>query len=124
MKAALDSAFASGQLSRSVKALMFGVVARAFECRHTEAGARDILWHEGLSDAEIDSALAMLRCDRLPPAESELLAWARDTVRYEPGPIQRASRALCARIGEGPFLEAVGIAALANTTVRLATLLE
>ncbi|MCO5122489.1 MAG: hypothetical protein M9915_01930 [Rhizobacter sp.] len=124
MKSALDAAIASEVLSRSVKALMFAVVARALDCPHTEAGARDILRSEGLSDAEIETALATLRCDRLPPAESDLLSWARDTVHYEPGPIQKAGRALCARIGERSFLEAVGVAALANMTVRLSMLLE
>lgn len=124
MKRALDAAFASDVLSRGVKALIFAIVARTLACRHTEAGARDILRREGLSDGEIDSAIANLRCPRLTPDENALLPWARDTVHYETGPIQAAGRALCARIGERAFLEAVGTTALANTTVRLAMLLE
>ena len=124
LKTALDAAFASNALSRSVKALMFAVVARTLACCHTEAGAREILRGEGFAEAEIDAALAHLQCERLPAAERELPAWTRDTVHYEPGPIQRASRGLCGRIGERRFLEAVGVAALANTTVRVAMLLE
>jgi hypothetical protein len=53
-----------------------------------------------------------------------LLDWVRGTVHYETGPVQEATRALCARIGEAALLEAVGVAALANATVRVATLLE
>ena len=124
MKDAVDGAFTSTVLSRNAKALMFGVVARTLDCRHTEAGARDVLRGEGFADAEIDRALATLHCDRLAPEEAMLLDWVRGTVHYETGPVQEATRALCARIGEAALLEAVGVAALANATVRVATLLE
>jgi hypothetical protein len=53
-----------------------------------------------------------------------VLAWVRDTVRYQPGQIQARTRALAEAIGGEAALEAVGIAALANSTVRVAMLLE
>ena len=124
LKTALDDAFASNVLSRPAKALMFGVIARTLDCRHTEAEARRLLNSEGWVDQEIDSALATLQCPRLAPQEAGLLAWARDTVHYQTGPIQKATRSLCTQIGEAALLEAVGVAALANTTVRVAMLLE
>ena len=124
MKAALDGAFESGVLSRSVKALMFAVVARTLGCPHCEAAATRLLLEEGLSQAEIDSALATLRCARLAQREAGLLAWVRDTVYYEPSAIQQKTRVLGAELGGAALLEAIGVAALANGTVRLAMLLE
>jgi alkylhydroperoxidase family enzyme len=124
MKEAIDGAMASPVLSLRVKALMFAVVARTLDCRHTEAGARELLRAGGLDDAQTDQALATLHCDSLAANESMLLDWVRGTVRYETVPVQEATRALGARIGEAALLEAVGVAALANATVRVATLLE
>lgn len=124
MKQSLDGAFASTVLTTTVKALMFAVIARTLQCRHTEAEARAILAREGIDDAAIERALQTLQCERLTPQESALLPWARDTVHYQTGPIQQATRELCARLGNDALIEAVGVAALANTTVRLAMLLE
>lgn len=124
LKTGLDRAFDSPVLSRPIKALMFCIVARTLGCRHTESLARALLEAEGWRDAEIDQAVANLGSTKLAPQESHLLAWTRDTVHYETGPIQKATRALCAQIGATALLEAVGVAALANTTVRLAMLLE
>ena len=124
MKGALDGAFASGALSHSVKALMFAVIARTLDCRRTEVEARKLLTVDGWDEQEIDRALTTLQTPKLAQKEAGLLAWARDTVHYQTGPIQTATRALCAQIGELALLEAVGVAALANSTVRVAMLLE
>lgn len=121
-KAALDGAFASALLPRATKALMFAVVARTLECRTSESEARKLAAAEGFADAEIDSALATLRCARLSPADEGLLAWVRDTVYYQIGPIQKKTAQLAAQIGHPAILEAIGTAALANATVRLAML--
>ncbi len=124
MKAALDGAFASGALSRAAKALMFAVVARTLGCPHCEAEATRLLTAEGFEPAEIDGAISTLRCARLAPREAGLLAWARDTVSYVPSTIQRSTRALAAQLGADGLLEAIGVASLANGTVRLAMLLK
>lgn len=124
MKAGLDGAFASTELPRHVKALMFAVVGRTLGCRHTEAGARQLLATEGFSDSEFENTLASLDSKRVSANESRLLSWVRDTVYYQTGPIQNQTRALAADIGEAAMLEAIGVAALANGTVRLAMLLE
>jgi alkylhydroperoxidase family enzyme len=124
MKSALDGAFESPVLSRAAKALMFAVVARTLACPHCEAEATKLLADEGLSRADIGTALATLRSPRLRPNEAGLLAWARDTVYYEPSSIQAKTRALGAELGDAALLEAIGVAALANATVRLAMLLE
>lgn len=124
MKAALDGAFDSGVLSRNAKALMFAVIARTLGCPHSEAAATRLLQEEGLSQAEIEGAMATLRCPRLALREAGLLAWARDTVYYEPSSIQQKTRALGEALGADALLEAIGVASLANGTVRLAMLLE
>lgn len=124
MKTALDGAFASAVLPLRIKALMFAVVGRTLGCSHSEGGARKLLAKEGFDDAEIDATLATLDSSRLARDESRLLSWVRDTVYYQTGAIQNQTRALVAIIGEAAVLEAIGVAALANGTVRLAMLLE
>jgi alkylhydroperoxidase family enzyme len=124
MKDALDGAFSSPVLSRTAKALMFGVVARSLDCKPSEAEARRLAAAEGFDDAAFDQALATLECPRLPAAESELLRWVRNTVHIQTAPAQARTRELAQAIGRPAVLEAVGVAALANATVRLAMLVE
>ncbi|MBX3497871.1 MAG: hypothetical protein KF889_00375 [Alphaproteobacteria bacterium] len=123
-RAGLDSAFASAVLPRAVKALMFAVVARTLGCRRSEAEARALLAEEDFSDAEIDAAILTLRSPRLSQRDALLLPWVRDTVYYQTAVVQKQTAALAAEIGDAALLEAVGVAALANATVRLAMLLE
>ncbi len=124
IKAALDGAFASTELPRATKALMFAVVARTLACRASEAEARKLLAAEGFSDAEVGTALTTLSSTRLSPNDNLLLSWVRDTVYYQTAVIQAQTRALAKDLSETALLEAIGVAALANATVRLAMLLE
>lgn len=123
LKGALDGAFASTVLPRHIKALMFAVVARTLGCQHSEVEARRLLQSEDLDEAEIESTLATLDSKALAPHEIRLLSWVRDTVHYQTGALQNQTRALAADIGNAAALEAIGVAALANATVRLAMLL-
>jgi len=124
MKGALDGAFASSVLSRATKALMFAIVARSLDCRTSEAEARRLLAAEGFGEADIEKALAMLASDRLPEAEMRLLPWVRDTVHFQTMQIQGRTREIAPSLGGAAALEAIGVAALANATVRLAMLAE
>jgi alkylhydroperoxidase family enzyme len=124
MKDALDGAFASALLSRTAKALMFGIVARSLGCRPSETEARRLAAAEGLDGAGFDQALATLACPRLPAAEAPLLRWVRDTVHIQTAPAQARTRELAQAIGRPAVLEAIGVAALANAAVRLAMLVE
>jgi len=123
-KTALDGAFASAVLPRSVKALMFAVVARTLGCRTSEIEARKLLAAEDFSDDEIESALLTLRSPRLSQRDALLLPWVRNTVYYQTAMVQKQTATLAAEIGDAAILEAIGVAALANATVRLAMLLE
>ena len=123
-KTALDGAFASAVLPRPVKALMFAVVARTLGCRTSEIEARKLLAAEDFSDDEVESALLTLRSPRLSQHHARLIPWVRDTVYYQTAVIQKQTSTLAADIGDAAMLEAIGVAALANATVRLAMLLE
>ena len=121
-KNGLDGAFASTLLPATTKALMFGIVARTLGCRASEAEARRLAVAEGFSEAEVDGALATLRCARLPQREEGLLSWVRDTVYYQLSAIQKKTAQLAGEIGHPAIVEAIGVAGLANATVRLAML--
>jgi alkylhydroperoxidase family enzyme len=124
MHSMLHGAFASDVLTVPAKALMFAVVARTFGCALCEKEATKVLVQEGLGEREIETALATLQWKGLPPQQAGLLAWTRDTVYYETGTIQPLTRQLGAAIGDAALLEAIGVASLANSTVRLAMLVE
>ncbi len=120
----LTAAFLSDVIPRITKALMFAVIARALECQFCEREMRGFLELEGLLPAELEASLSTLSPPGHDPNAEALLTWARNTVHYQPQEIQRQTRELLARVGPAQTLEAVGIAALANGTVRLAMLLE
>jgi alkylhydroperoxidase family enzyme len=121
---ALTGAFASPVLSRRIKALMFGVVARMLDCRFCRPQSLRLLQAEGFDEAEAEATLAALASPKLSPSEGAILSWVRETVRYNPSQVQKRTRALSEVIGVEAMLEAVGVAALANATVRLGMLLE
>jgi alkylhydroperoxidase family enzyme len=120
----LNGAFDSPILSRRIKALMFAVVARMLECGFCQPESRKLLQAQGFNEEEVDASLASLTSPKLDAAESAILAWTRETVRYQPSQIQKRTRALSEAIGALAMIEAVGVAALANSTVRVAMLLE
>jgi alkylhydroperoxidase family enzyme len=120
---AIEGAFAAPGLSRRTKALMFGVVARTLDCEACLREARQLAEAEGLAPAEVEACLTELDSPRLERDEVAVLAWTRDTVQYVPATIQQRTRALGAQIGPEALLEAIGVASLANATVRVATLL-
>ena len=108
----------------TVTDLLVAVVARTLECRRSETEARKLLASEKFDEPEIETTLAALDSKRLAPQDSRLLSWVRDTVYYQTATIQNQTRALAADIGDAAVLEAIGVAALANATVRLAMLPE
>lgn len=116
-------AFAPSALPVRTKALMFAVVARALDCGYCTREAAAFAVAEGMTAEEVEAALSELGSPRLEPFESQLLGWVRDTVHYEPERIQAQTRELSEAIGAERTLDAIGIASLANATVRLAMLL-
>lgn len=119
MRELLDEGFASPYLSPAAKALVFATVARGLGCRLSETEACSQLAAQGWSDADIEAALAHLGSARLDHNEGAVLPLARESIRYEPARIQRHARALREALGVAPFVEFVGLSALANAVCRL-----
>src|SRR5262249_43158352 len=63
--------------------------------------------------------LTHLDAPELDAAERHLLPFARDTIWYEPAPLQRRARALREHLDTPQLLEAIGVAALANGLCRM-----
>lgn len=120
----LDEAWASSHLTPRAKAFVFAVIARGLGAASAEREARRLLEAEGISSAEVDDVLAHLSSPLLDELEAQVLPYARETIRYQPAPIQRRGRELRERISEAQFVETVGIAALANMVCRLAIALD
>lgn len=115
---------AAPHLPRRTKLLILAVVARTLSCKFCEDGARADLEKLGLERGEFTRILDTLSGPGVTPEEARLLDWARETVHYETGTIQKRTRALAAAVGTEVLIEAVAMAALSNTAVRLAMLLE
>jgi uncharacterized peroxidase-related enzyme len=120
----LAEAWQSPVLPERTKALVFAVIARALGSASAEREAREILERSGLAASDIESTLDHLGSPALDPEETVIVPFARDTVRYETGAIQRRSRGVQTTIGSLRFIELVGISALANSLCRIATVLD
>jgi alkylhydroperoxidase family enzyme len=119
----IDRALASPALPRRAKLLVIAVVARSMPCAATEAEATRLLADEGLGADDVAEILKNLGSPKLDPLESLLVPFARGSVRYEFLEVQdRVERELAPKLSRDQLIEAVGIAALANSVVRLAML--
>ena len=115
----LGSAWSSPLLSPRAKALVFAVVARGLGSRRAEEEAKRLLALEGLGPGELEEILAHLASPKLDRVEAAIVPFARQTIRYRPADIQRRARRLLDELSTEQFLELVGVAGLANATVRL-----
>jgi uncharacterized peroxidase-related enzyme len=119
------SVFETSTLPRRTICLMFAVVAHTLGSSLCEKAAAEALDVEGFPRTALDEVLKTLGSRALDDVEVRLLPWARDTVWLpeQPKRIQEKTRPLQA-LGDRGLLEAVGVASLANSCVRLAMLLE
>ena len=123
MDNALKGAFESEVLSRKLKVLMFAVVANSLECEFCIAETHAMALECGFTEEEFSKALATLSSPYLNENEEKILSWTRETIHFQNGPMQSRVRELAQEVGETMMLEAIGVASLANSTVRLAVLL-
>lgn len=119
LRATIDEAWASPLAGRRLKGLVFAVVARGVGDPLCEREAARLLAGEGVSAAQLQEVLAHLGSPALDAAESAVVAFARETVRYRPAAVQRRARALRQHFEPGPLLDVLGTAALANMLSRL-----
>lgn len=120
---AIDGAFSSNVLSMELKILMFAVVARSLECHFCQAETLKMAKEIGISESAFTSAISALASPRLNAQEAKILHWTRETVHFHNKDMQNQVRALAKEVDEEVLLEAIGIASLANSIVRLAVLL-
>jgi len=120
----LEGASRSETLSDELKVLMFAVVAKTLQCDFCQVESRNMAVSLGFDDREFEQALSNLSSPRLSADEVKILNWTRETIHYETATIQTKVRQLAKDIRPEVMVEAIGMAALANTVVRLAILLE
>lgn len=118
----LEDMWDSPHLTRRCKLLLFAVVARGLGCEVCEMEATGALRDEGLSEAARTQVLTHLDAPELHPLERLLVPFARETIWYEPAPLQRRARALRDRLTPPQFVEAIGVLALANGLCRMGAL--
>ena len=117
-------AMRSTVLSEELKVLMIGVVARSLSCEFCYGAASSMARNIGFTDEEFQDALTMLTTPRLNEQEQKILLWTRETVHYQTDAIQRRLKTLAEEVDHLLLLEAIGLASLANSVVRLGILLE
>lgn len=107
-------------LPRRTKALMLAVIGQGLGCRVSRAEADAVLQAEGWDPAAVSTIVGHLGGGDLDHDENLLLAFARDTLWYDPVRIQRRARDLQERIGRPRFMEALAVVAVGNAVCRLA----
>lgn len=119
LAAVLEEQWASPVLTRRCKALLYAVVATGLDCRFSLDQAQALLRAEGLDAGVAERAVRHLQAPELEPVENLLLPFARDTIWYQPAPMQRRAREVRDRLTPAQFVEAVGVVSLANALCRL-----
>jgi AhpD family alkylhydroperoxidase len=115
----LEEMWESPHLSRRCKLLMLAVIARGLGCDVCALEVADALAAEGLPKPATMQVLTHLDAPELDDVERLLVAFARETIWYEPAPLQRRARALRERLSSAQVLEAIGVAAMANGLCRM-----
>jgi len=98
---------------------MLAVIARGLGCDVCALEVVSALEAEGLSKPAVMQVLTHLDAPELDEVERLLVAFARETIWYEPAPLQRRARALRERLSSAQVLEAIGVAAMANGLCRM-----
>jgi hypothetical protein len=115
----LAEMWASPHLTRRCKLLMLAVIARGLGCKVCAPEVSEALRREGLKESTLAQVLTHLDAPELDPIERLLVPFARETIWYEPAPLQRRARMLRDRLSGPLLLEAIGVASLANGLCRM-----
>ena len=116
---ALDEMWASPVLSRQCKALMFCVISHGLGCERSRAEIAGMLEADGLKSEDAEKIISHLGGPGMDPLDNALLAFARDTIWYEPMQLQRRARELRNQLSAAQFVEAIGVVSMANALCRL-----
>ena len=115
----LEGMWASTGLSRRAKLLLFAVIARGLGCECCEEESSRALCEAGFAGPVLARILTHLDAPELTAVERVLVPFARETIWYEPAPLQRRARSIRDQLSASEFLEAVGVLSLANGLCRL-----
>jgi alkylhydroperoxidase family enzyme len=116
---AIEEMWNSPVLTRRCKLLMLAIIARGLGCEACIAEAGDALQQEGFDASALSQVLTHLDAPELDEVERELVRFARETIWYEPAVLQRRARAVRDRLSGPQFIEAAGVASLANGLCRM-----
>ena len=119
LRTTLDSMWASPHLTQRCKLLMLAVIARGLGCETCALDVGRALEREGIDEHVLAEVLTHLDAAELDEFERLLVAFARETIWYEPAAVQRSARALRPTLSEQQLVEAVGVAAMGNGLCRL-----
>jgi hypothetical protein len=111
--------WASTILERRCKLLMIAVVTHGLVCGICAPEILGSLKEVGLDEPSADKILTHLDGPKLEQMERQLLAFARETIWYEPHAVQRSAGALRRNLSGPQLVEAVGVLALANGLCRM-----
>jgi len=120
----LDEAWASPHLPSRTKAMVFAVIARGLGAAAAEREAWRLLAAQGLVEDQIEEILSNLASPALDCGEARILPYVRETIWYQPAPVQRRGRAMREALSDAQLLETVGTAALANMVCRVSLTLD
>jgi alkylhydroperoxidase family enzyme len=120
----LDGMWDSNAISPLAVPLIFAVVARALGCGPSEQEATRLLMERGLSWDDVHDVLTHLSSPALDDLERAIVPLARETVWYDPAPIQRRFRELGELMTRQQILEFIGAVSVANAVCRLGVLTE
>jgi len=115
----LQQMWDSPHITRRCKLLMFAVIARGLGCDLCSPRFPEALAAEGLSHDAVAQVLMHLDAPELSDVERLLVGFARETIWYEPAPLQRRAKALREKLSNVQVLEAIGVAAMANGLCRM-----
>ena len=115
----IDQMWESTILPRRCKLLMIAVVTRGLGCGICAPEISESLKELGLDEPRTEKILTHLDGPELEQMERHLLAFARETIWYEPHAVQRRAGALRRELSGPQLVEAVGVLALANGLCRM-----
>ena len=118
----IEEMLVSSHLTPRCKLLMFAIIARGLGSEVDALDIGEALEREGLNDLTFTRILTHLEAPELDDIERLLLRFARETIWYDPAALQRRARTLLDRLSVPQFLEAAGVAALANGLCRMAAM--
>jgi alkylhydroperoxidase family enzyme len=118
----IEEMWASPHLTRRCKLLIFAVIARGLSCEVCALEIGKALEAEGLNEPTLARILTHLDAPELDEIERLLVRFARETIWFDPTPLQRRARSLRDRLSVPQLIEVIGVTSLANGLCRMSAM--